>query len=545
MRRGVLVGAVVAAAVVGWLWFWPAVLGGQTTYVTTHGTSMEPEFHTGDLALIRPTDRYAVGDVVAYRSELLHTVVMHRIVAVDNGRYTFKGDNNPWLDPEGPTTQDLVGKLAIHVPQGGAWLDILAGPPVIGLGLFVLLATGGTVAGTRNKRRRRPRRASMSRHITTRSGPLKAATALPARLRAMAALVLVLGVAGIGLGAWSWTGPLNQTAAPVPPDTPRMVFSYTAAVGSTPAYDGATVTSPDPVFRKLTNTLQVHYAYQGEPGTIAVTAELSTTSGWHSTMPLAGPARFTDRTYAAGVSLDLQALDARAQAAAAATGIPSGPVSVAVIAHVQGETGRSFQPALKLNLTPLQVTLAGDAKDLTATDTAAAVSPPVVPRTMEVNGWSLTAANARVLSAVLLLAALIGVAAVVHLVRRERPVDEGASIRRRYGSLLVRVRPVTTPPGRPVIDVTAFGTLAKLADRYGLLVLHWTRSGIETFIVQDENNTYRYRAVQAPDPGSVESEIPGSGTPVQGSAGNAPAFAPDQHGTVPADQATSALSPHP
>ena len=53
------------------------------------------------------------------------------------------------------------------------------------------------------------------------------------------------------------------------------------------------------------------------------------------------------------------------------------------------------------------------------------------------------------------------------------------------------------PSGRPVIDVTSFATLAKLAKRYGLLVLHWARSDVETFIVQDEGTTYRYRTGKA------------------------------------------------
>jgi hypothetical protein len=71
---------------------------------------------------------------------------------------------------------------------------------------------------------------------------------------------------------------------------------------------------------------------------------------------------------------------------------------------------------------------------------------------------------------------------------------EGEAIRRRYASMLARVQPVPIPAGHRVIDVTTFPTLAKLADRYGLLVLHWARSDVETFIVQDENTTYRYRA---------------------------------------------------
>ena len=52
------IAALVLAAV--WL-FWPMALGGGTTYVTTHGISMEPGFHTGDLAVLRSSDRYSVG----------------------------------------------------------------------------------------------------------------------------------------------------------------------------------------------------------------------------------------------------------------------------------------------------------------------------------------------------------------------------------------------------------------------------------------------------------------------------------------------------
>ncbi len=52
---------------------------------------------------------------------------------------------------------------------------------------------------------------------------------------------------------------------------------------------------------------------------------------------------------------------------------------------------------------------------------------------------------------------------------------------------------MTAAPHRPVIDVAEFGTLVKLAERYGLLILHWTRSDIDTFLVHDDASTYRYR----------------------------------------------------
>jgi hypothetical protein len=272
-----------------------------------------------------------------------------------------------------------------------------------------------------------------------------------------------------------------------------MAFSYTADVGRTPAYDGTTAASPDPIFRKLANTVDVKFAYSGDPGSITVVAELSTPDGWHSTVPLASAGSFTEGHYEGSVRLDLKSLEAKAQAASAATGMPPGNVAVALIPQVKTDQGAEFNPELKLNLTPLQLTLAGGEQSLVATDTSTVQQTALAPRTLGINGWDITAATARVISVVLLLAALTTAAIVIVFARRTAPSDEAAAIRRRYAAQLVRVHPMPAPQGRPVIDVTTFATLAKLADRYGLLVLHWTRSGVETFIVQDESTTYRYR----------------------------------------------------
>ncbi|MCW2545671.1 MAG: hypothetical protein JWN96_131, partial [Mycobacterium sp.] len=90
------------------------------------------------------------------------------------------------------------------------------------------------------------------------------------------------------------------------------------------------------------------------------------------------------------------------------------------------------------------------------------------------------------------LLAALGAAALAFLARR--PVSsEAERIGRRYARLLLPVEPLVQAPGHRIIDVTDFTTLARLAERYGLLVLHWNRSGIETFVVQDDSVTYRYR----------------------------------------------------
>ena len=66
---------------------------------------MEPKFHTGDLAIVKPVNRYRVGDIAVYQSRTLHTLVMHRIVGREGAHYVFKGDNNSWTDKDRPTAR--------------------------------------------------------------------------------------------------------------------------------------------------------------------------------------------------------------------------------------------------------------------------------------------------------------------------------------------------------------------------------------------------------------------------------------------------------
>lgn len=477
------------------------LVSGQAAIVITHGVSMNPVYHQGDLVIVARAASYSVGDIAAYELPGKSEVALHRIIGGDESAFVFKGDNNQSVDPLRPRGHDLAGRAVFHIPQGGLWLQTLTSPPVLGLLAFALLAGGG--AATTHSRRKR-RRAAMSRHINTRSVTRPSLGSLPSSLRISTAIGTILAVAGVALGVLAWSGPLEEPSTSQIKSGTRMDFSYTADVGQSPAYDGTTANSPEPVFRKLANAADVHFTYHGEPGTVTVTADLSTPAGWHSTVPLDGPSTFTGNDYDGTVLLDLATLEAKALAASAVTGLPAGPLSIALTPAVKTATGAEFRPELKLNLTPLQLALAGAPDTLTVTDTTTTQQTVLAPRMIELNGVGTSAVAARVVSAVLLLAALAIGAIILVFARRTTPGDEGTAIRRRYAALLVRVHPMPAPHGRPVIDVTTFPTLAKLAERYGLLVLHWSRSGVETFVVQDENITYRYRA--GSDPAQAEPQ---------------------------------------
>jgi len=123
------------------LLLWPQRWGGTMTYDITHGTSMQPTFHTGDLAVLRKSTSYDVGDVAAYTSPSLHTTVMHRIKTKTAAGYTFQGDNNSFVDPDTVTDKQLLGTLLFRVPRVGRFLTWFVDPLhlVIAIGAIFLL----------------------------------------------------------------------------------------------------------------------------------------------------------------------------------------------------------------------------------------------------------------------------------------------------------------------------------------------------------------------------------------------------------------------
>ena len=153
-RLRLATGVALTLAVLGVTWWLlaPPQLGGSTAFVVVDGTSMLPHLHRSDLVALRPSSRLRVGDVVGYRSAMLHRVVLHRIVAIKGDRYVLKGDNNSFIDPEQPRRSELVGKLWFHVPLAGRAIGVLHVPWVLAtLAALLVLAVGLDGAGTRSR----------------------------------------------------------------------------------------------------------------------------------------------------------------------------------------------------------------------------------------------------------------------------------------------------------------------------------------------------------------------------------------------------------
>jgi signal peptidase I len=504
LRSTILTAALVIMAIVAWVEFAPPQVGGSTSYVMTHGVSMEPRFHTGDLALVRPAAHYRVGMVVAYHSSLLKVVVLHRIVAVSNGHYTFKGDNNSFLDPTHPTRSQLVGALWLRVGHGGRILKALhARVTVILLCVFVgLLLIGGTEKRRRGRHRRRG--STGSSHPKPMSHLRHNASAAPS-LRSLLIGVGAAGVACLALGGFALNHPTTKT---VPHDvayTQQATFGYHASAPRGAVYPDGTVNTGDPIFLTLVHRIGVNVVdrFQGPAathvrGTAQLVLNVSGVTGWKRSIPLTPVRHFRGAHTALFTVLDVHAVQALLVEVAKQTGmagISGYTLAVTLNAHVHATVegqpvDQQYSPGLNFALTPLQLE-AGTAGNVAAKK-GTIIMTSVAPNPLHALGRDTSYATLTWLG--LLGALLCGVMAIplAILLRRNRAFDEAARIRARYGHLLVPIL-IGEDLGWPPVDVGSFRALVRLAEAAGQVILHHQADAVDTYLVNDNGTVYRYQ----------------------------------------------------
>lgn len=124
----------------GWWLFAPRSLGGYDTYVVVSGPSMWPKLVSGDLVILRSSRRYISGEVAGYHTPQLKSPVVHQIVSIQHGSFTFKGVNNVYEDPSHPRTSEIVGRLWMDLGAGGRLLRLVQMPVIGGALTFSAMA---------------------------------------------------------------------------------------------------------------------------------------------------------------------------------------------------------------------------------------------------------------------------------------------------------------------------------------------------------------------------------------------------------------------
>ena len=124
----------------------PTSLGGPASYVFVSGVSMLPTLESGDLVVLHEAERYAPGDVIAFRvpegAPGAGALVIHRIVGGSAAEgFVMRGDNKSVADEWRPDADDVAGRLTVRLPGAGTVLAWLRQP-----GVFAPLLAGLAVA---------------------------------------------------------------------------------------------------------------------------------------------------------------------------------------------------------------------------------------------------------------------------------------------------------------------------------------------------------------------------------------------------------------
>jgi signal peptidase I len=517
--RSLLVSAfVLALAGVGWFFLAPTQIGGSTRYVITHGISMEPLIHTGDLVLVRPASDYHVGEVVAYHSTLLNTVVLHRIVAIHDGHYTFKGDNNAFLDPTHPTRALLLGRMWLHIPRGGIVLDWLHKPWVAALltgGVAMLLLFGGD----QQRRRRRHRRGAQKEGGS--SHPIGAPSYVANRALLVVAVVATLLFAA--LGVFALLQPTSSSSSLSSQYTQQLSFGYHGPAKQGSVYPTGKVTTGDPVYLQLVHQLALtaSYAFKTSAathlqGSVRIRGTLSNSSGWSRDFWLSPLTRFSGDHGFATAQLKLSRLQALTSRVSLQIGA-GGTYTLAIVPQVKLSGTVGGAPIATTDSAALELSLGVDelagASAITTstpstgstggTGTGSGQSGLVHTTTgaLLASSSSATKKLAGVPVRTVRWIALVGfvVFALLALLTGSRELrgssDPVERINSRYKHLIVPVSSIPPDSDHPPIEVRTIEALAQLAERSERLILHDHQDDVDNYLIDDQGTLFRFQAL--------------------------------------------------
>ena len=355
LRRSIVV--VLAGALVVLV---TAIGTGRIRYVSTHGVSMIPTFHDGELVVVADVDTYRVGDIAAYRNPGDGRTVLHRIVGGDTSAWDLRGDNNESMDVAHPTSGQLLGRAVMHVAGLGRVVSSPLLMSVGGLALVMILL--GFVSLASRQRPRRPKAPSQLPSATTPDFGRARRRVRWSRL----ALVTLDVLIALAMAA-ALLFPVH-TSPPPEPIGQQGTFRYAASAAKSETYPDGHVMTGDTVFTHLVTKVSVEFRYIVDTaradvaGSVRFELQVANRSGWRRTTELAPPTVISEGAVTLRAELDLAAVQAQIDRVAKESGVPSVGVDIVVRAMADVSVGDRAATTtdfeLPLQLTPTALSLA-------------------------------------------------------------------------------------------------------------------------------------------------------------------------------------------
>jgi signal peptidase I len=495
-----------------WIAFAPANLGGQVSYVMINGNSMEPNYHTGDLALVRQALDYHVGDIVTYHDPQLNAIIIHRIIGINGDRFVFKGDNNSWIDVYQPTSDEILGKLWIYLRKFGTavlWVKLPVNMALAAglLGGFFTMDINSQKPTKKGKRKNKAGGSSIGM--------------FQAGLYLFGLLALIF----MGLFMFAFTRPVLRAGDKIKYQQTGTFF-YSAS-GIPGVYDTGAARSGEPVFTKMTCKLNLGFVYVlagNQMESISGSQQFDASvvdagSGWSHSIPLTSMTGFTGNSYISKATLDLCQVQALVASIEQKTGLHLNNYNLVITAHIlvggkisgQNFTDK-FEPKLNFNFDSLHFYMV---KDASKTDPMKIVqdgtlaSTAMVDNTLSLFGATLPVGKTRTIAEIGLAISLVGLLGLGFYFYKTSMHSPGAVIGMKYGPLLMEVHDLRPDTLTPVIDVTSIDDLAKFAERQSAMIMHTLCDNVHYYFVQAEGTTYRYAPAKdpAPDPDEGQTGI--------------------------------------
>ena len=295
----------------------------------------------------------------------------------------------------------------------------------------------------------------------------------------------------------------------------RGAFSWSAPTPVGAVYQRRSLRSADPVFLRLVRTLTIRFTYgvhsryeAAFSGDAALEAVLSDGNGWNRRIVVAPRRTFHGTHVTLAGPLDLGVLSRAVRLFEAKTGVhnPAYHLELAPRVRVHGVAGgrairESFAPSLAFDLDELRLQLAhspAGASSNALARTRAVAGSRTITATLGLFGRQVTVGGARRLAAAVASAGLILALAAALFLLLWRRDDELAAIERRFGDLIV---PVASGSHRHASErtVATIDALVRVAERYDRVILHETRAGGHSFLVDDAGVVYRYDIGSPPE----------------------------------------------
>jgi signal peptidase I len=478
-------------AFIGWMTLAPTQLGGSVTYVIVDGNSMEPDFHLGDLVLVRTEPSYQVGDAVTYQNKQMGNFVFHRIVETELDRFILKGDHNTWLDSYHPTQNEIVGKLWVHIPKLGKTIGWVRLP----INLAITIVVVGGVLMTEKK-------IQPNQHGKRKSKP---SAGFPGLFEMALYTIGFITLVFIGLSIYSFSRPTTRTADDIKYEqTGIYYYSATSPVG---IFDTEIIHSGDPIFTKLTCSIIIGFSYnitgplQEVSGTQQLTARIvDGQSGWQRTIPLTPATAFNGTSYSTTAPIDLCQFQSLVTTMGEKTGFrPNTTLTIisqmAVTAKAGGQNlYDSFDSNLVFQFDDVHFYLVnnGETDPLQSSKSGMIANPNTQANTFKFLGFEFKVLSLRILGIGGLILSLLSLSIFGWYFYNVTQRNPETLVRMKYGALIMDVYDRGLENISSVIEVTSIDDLAKLAERQGAMILHMTRDFLHYYFVQTNGVTYRY-----------------------------------------------------